>query len=108
MEYQEPMPVTCPSQHPVGRQNPLYEGTTATGWFDCEVCRLQYLPLPHGQEACDMDGHTEDTYGGEHYWHCEDLAVYQVRMPENHAGDVISGTVEMRLCETHLEEVIFE
>ena len=82
MEYSEPLPVTCPSQHPVGRQNPLYEGTTATGWFECEVCRLQYRPLPPGQETCDMDGYI--THGGdghEIYWHCEEEAAFAVRLP---------------------------
>lgn len=108
-------PVTCPSSHPVGRQVPLYEEGATTGWFLCEVCRLQYRKLAdNAPDTCDMDGCTEDTYGGEHYWHCEHLAVYEVDVPKpSLLGDwqfhsVRSKRTRMKLCWEHLEEVTYE
>lgn len=40
--------------------------------------------------ACERDGHTEDQWGGEHYWHCQAPGVIEVGsllLCEDHAGE---------------------
>jgi hypothetical protein len=40
--------------------------------------------------ACRVDGETIDTYGGEHYWHCDRPGTVDVEgtfMCEDHAGE---------------------
>jgi len=50
-------------------------------------------PTPQAISAeriCEMDGHTEDRYGAEHYWHCNQpgtLDVDGTLMCEDHAGE---------------------
>lgn len=45
--------------------------------------------MNHG-DGCKVDGHTEDRYGGEHYWHCGSPGTIEVDgmlMCEDHAGE---------------------
>jgi hypothetical protein len=61
-----------------------------TSWYDPE---LDDLDFPDGP-VCEVDGATEDTYGGEHYWHCGragTLTVDGTLMCEDHAGELGYG-----------------
>jgi hypothetical protein len=42
------------------------------------------------EPTCEVDGDTEDRYGGEHYWHCGNAGTVDVDgtlMCEDHAGE---------------------
>ena len=46
--------------------------------------------LDAGIRGCEIDGHTEDTYGGEHYWQCNQPGTLDVEgtwMCDDHAGE---------------------
>lgn len=46
--------------------------------------------LPPISRICEVDGHHEDTYGDEYYWHCGSPGVIDVGgtlMCEDHAGE---------------------
>jgi hypothetical protein len=48
-------------------------------------------------ESCEMDGHREDTYGGEHYWHCGQpgaLTVDGMWLCLDHAGERGHGPLQ--------------
>ena len=44
--------------------------------------------------GCEVDGEDEDTYGGEHYWHCGrpgELEVDGSLLCDDHAGELGYG-----------------
>ena len=46
--------------------------------------------LDQHEDICEVDGETEDTYGREHYWHCDQPGTIDVDgtlMCEDHAGE---------------------
>lgn len=43
-----------------------------------------------GEPVCEMDGENIDTYGGEHYWHCNrpgTITADGMLLCEDHAGE---------------------
>lgn len=54
------------------------------------TCPADLTLLAPSAPVCQVDGETTDTYGGEHYWHCDRPGVIDVEgtlMCEDHAGE---------------------
>lgn len=68
------------------------------GLASCDICGKSDDHTHTQQEiygTCEMDGYDEDSYGREHYWHCENIAVGEITAP---AG------FRILVCVDHMEE----